>query len=157
MAILEKCKISNIESFRMSDVPHFFPTKDSVINYNNTILEQSPGKSITITIIDSPPTDITHSMQEQVLIATRKKDINSTGNLPYQLTIKIGQLYELTASIAVDDGMVNGAECFVRGIEDSPSNVNFRKCIWIEFTDMKIGKNLCRTLNYQFPSKMPKT
>ena len=23
MAILEKCKISNIESFRMSDVPHF--------------------------------------------------------------------------------------------------------------------------------------
>ena len=103
MAILEKCKISNIESFRMSDVPHFFPTKDSVINYNNTVLEQSPGKSITITAIDSPPTDITHSMQEQVLIAAHKKDINSTGNLPFQLTIKIGQLYDLTANIAVDD------------------------------------------------------
>ena len=87
MAILEKHKISNIESFRMSDIPHFFPTKDSVINYNNTILEQSPGKSITITAIDSPPTDITHSMQEQVLTAARKKDINSTGNLPFQLTI----------------------------------------------------------------------
>ena len=76
MAILEKHKISNIESFRMSDVPHFFPTKDSVINYNNTVLEQSPGKSITITAIDSPPTDITHSMQEQVLIAAHKRDIN---------------------------------------------------------------------------------
>ena len=101
----------------------FFPTKDSVINYNNTILEQSPGKSITITTIDSPPIDITHSMQEQVLIAAHKKDINSTGNLPYQLTIKIGQLYELTANIAVDDGMVNGTECYVRGIEDNPSNV----------------------------------
>ena len=118
MAILEKRKISNIESFRMSDVPHFFPTKDSVINYNNTVLEQSPGKSITITAIDSPPTDITHSMQEQVLIAARKKDINSTGNLPFQLTIKIGQLYDLTANIAIDDGMVNGAECYVRGIEE---------------------------------------
>ena len=31
-------------------------------------------------------------MQEQVLIAARKSDINSTGNLPFQLTIKIGQL-----------------------------------------------------------------
>ena len=27
MAILEKRKISNIESFRMSDVPHFFPQR----------------------------------------------------------------------------------------------------------------------------------
>ena len=53
--------------------------------------------------------------------------------------------------------MVNGAECYVRGIEDNPSNVNFPKCIWIEFTDIKIGKNLCKTLNYQFPSKIPKT
>ena len=49
-------------------------------------------------------------MQEQILIAARKKDVNSTGNLPHELTIKIGLLYDLTANVAFDDGMVNGAE-----------------------------------------------
>ena len=66
----------------MSDVPHFFPTKDSIIAYNNNILEQSPGESITVIAIGSP-TDITRSMQEQILIAARKKDVNSTGKLFY--------------------------------------------------------------------------
>ena len=141
----------------MSDIPHFFPTKDSIIAYNNTILEQSPGESITVIAIDSPPTDITRSMQEQILIAARKKDVNSTGNLPHQLTIKIGLLYDLTAHVAVDDGMVNGAECYVRGIEDDPSNVNFPKYIWIEFTDIKIGQKLRRISNHQYSSKIPKT
>ena len=87
MSILKKHQITNIESFKMSHVPHFFPTKDSIIAYNNTILEQSPGESITVIAIDSPPTDITRSMQEQILIAARKKDVNSTSNLPHQLTI----------------------------------------------------------------------
>ena len=77
----KKRKITNIESFKMSDVPHFFPTKDSIIAYNNNILEQSPGESITVIAIGSPPTDITHSMQEQILIAAHKKDVNSTGKL----------------------------------------------------------------------------
>ena len=94
-------------------------------------------------------------MQEQILIAACKKDVNSTGNLPHQLTIKIGLLYDLTANVAVDDGLVNGAECYVRGIEDS--NVNFPKYIWIEFTDIKIGQKLCRVSNHQYSSKIPKT
>ena len=141
----------------MSDVAHFLPTKDSIIAYNNTILEQSPGESITVIAIDSPPTDITCSMQEQILIAAHKKDVNSTGNLPHQLTIKMGLLYDLTANVAVDDGLVNGAECYVRGKEDDPSNVNFPKYIWIEFTDIKIGQKLRRVSNHQYSSKIPKT
>ena len=150
-------KFYGIRWILIDDVPHFFPTKDSIIAYNNTILEQSPGESITVIAIDSPPTDITCSMQEQILIAARKKDVNSTGNLPHQLTIKIGLLYDLTANVAVDDGLVNGAECYVRGIEDDPSNVNFPKYIWIEFTDIKIGQKLRRVSNHQYSSKIPKT
>ena len=135
MSILKKHQITYIESFKMSDIPHFFPTKDSIIAYNNTILEQSPGESITVISIDSPPTDITRSMQEQILIAARKKDVNSTGST----------------------GTGNGAECYVRGIEDDPSNVNFPKYIWIEFTDIKIGQKLRRVSNHQYSSKIPKT
>ena len=88
MSILKKRKITNIESFKMSDIPHFFPTKDSIIAYNNTILEQSPGESITVIAIDSPPTDTTCSMQEQILIAACKKDVNSTGNPPTSVDYK---------------------------------------------------------------------
>ena len=141
----------------MSRIPHFFPTRDSITTYNNTILEQSPGEMVTVTAIDSAPTDITNNMQGQILIAAKKKDINSTGNLPYELVIKINQLYDLTANVAVDDGMVNGAEGYVRAIEDNPLNAHFPKCIWVQFIDKQIGQNIRRHYNNQHSFKVPTT
>ena len=127
------------------------------MKYNHTILEQSPGQTISITAIDSTPTDITSNMQKQILIAARKKDLNSTGNLPYELIIKINQLYDLTANVAVDNGMVNGAECYVRVVENNPLNPDFPKCIWVEFIDRQIGQNIHRSCSNQYSLKISKT
>ena len=84
--------------------------------FNETVLQRTPGEITVVTAIDSPPTDITATMQKLVLAAAQNKDVNSTGNLPYQLNIKEGLLYDLTANVDVEDGMVNGAECHVRYI-----------------------------------------
>ena len=81
-------------------------------------------------------------MQKLILTAAQHKDINSTGNLPYELAVKEGVLYDLTANVDVEDGMVNGAECHVRHIEKNPANESFPKCIWIEFIDSAVGRNL---------------
>ena len=126
--------------------------------FNEIVLQRTPGEITVVTAIDSPPTDITATMQKLVLAAAQNKDVNSTGNLPYQLNIKEGLLYDLTANANVDveDGMVNGAECHVRYIEKNPTNKTFLKCIWIEFIDSAVGRNLRRTWNTQTNSKVNK-
>ena len=53
--------------------------------------------------------------------------------------------------------MVNGAECHVRYIEKNPANESFPKCIWVEFIDSIVGKNLCQSWNTQNHSKIPGT
>ena len=110
-------KILEEESLRMVDIPHLFPTRDGVAEFNEAILQRTPSEITVVTTIDSAPTDITATMQKLVLAAAKNKDVNSTGNLPYQLNIKEGLLYDLTANVDVEDGMVNGSECHVRYIE----------------------------------------
>ena len=43
--------------------------------------------------------------------------------------------------------MVNGAECCMRYVETNPTNDAFPKCIWVEFLDNAVGRNLRRTWN----------
>ena len=110
-------QISEGESLKMIDTPHLFPTRDGVAEFNQIVLQRTPGQITVVTAIDSASSDITAAMQKLVLGAAQNKDVNSMGNLPYQLTVKEGLLYDLTANVDVEDGMVNGAECRVRYIE----------------------------------------
>ena len=96
-------------------------------------------------------------MQKLILTAALNKDVNSTGNLPYKLAVKEGVLYNITANVDVEDGMVNGAECHVRHMEKNPANESFPKCIWVEFIDSTVGRNLRRTWNTQTNLKIPST
>ena len=147
-------KISEEESLKMIDTPHLFPTRDGVAEFNQAVLQRTPGQITVVTAIDSASTDITAAMQKLVLGAAQNKDVNSTGNLPYQLTVKEDLLYDLTANVDVEDGMVNGAECRVRYIEKNSANKTFPKCIWVEFIDSVVGRNLRRTWNTQKNSKV---
>ena len=121
-------QISEEESLKMIDTPHLFPTRDGVVEFNQIVLQRTPGQITVVTAIYSASTDITATMQKLVLGAAQNKDVNSTGNLPYQLSVKEGLLYDLTADVDVEDGMVNGAECRVRYIEKNPANETFPKC-----------------------------
>ena len=65
-----------------------------------------------MTAIDS--SDITVNMWKLVVATAQNKDVSSTGNYPYQLTVKEGLLCYITANVDVEDGMVNDAELCVR-------------------------------------------
>ena len=147
-------KISEEESLMMVDIPHVFPTRDGVTEFNEAVLQKMPGQITVVTAIDSPPTDISAAMQKLVLAAARNKDVNSTGSLPYQLLLKAGIMYDLTANVDVEDGMVNGAECCMRYVELNPTNDAFPNCIWVEFIDNAVGRKLRRTWNTQNNSRV---
>ena len=150
-------QISQEESIEMIDIPHLFPTRDGVAEFNENVLQRTPGEVTIVTAIDSPPDNITATMRISILGAAQNKDVNSTGNLPYDLAVKEGVLYDLTANVDVQDGMVNGAECHVRHIEKNPANESFPKCIWVEFIDSAVGRDLRRKWNPRNNSRIPNT
>ena len=51
-------QISQEESSKMIDIPHLFPTQDGVAEFNETVLQRTPGEITIVTAIDSPPSDI---------------------------------------------------------------------------------------------------
>ena len=51
-------EISQEESIKMIDIPYLFPTRDAVAEFNETVLQRTPGEVIVATAIDSPPADI---------------------------------------------------------------------------------------------------
>ena len=104
------------------------------------MLKQLSELTIIVEAMDSPPTDITQNMQKAILAAAKNKDVNSTGNLPFILTLKVGQLYDVTANLAVSGGIIDGAECHIKFIECNPHNLKFPQCVWVQFTDPTIGK-----------------
>ena len=107
------------------------------------MLKQSSQLTIIVEAMDSPPTDITQNMQKAILAAAKNKDVNRTGNMPFTLALKVGQLYDVTATLAVSDGIINGAECYIRFIECNPHNQKCPQSVWVQFTDPAIGKE-CR-------------
>jgi hypothetical protein len=136
---LQACLVSPAESLAMCAKPHFFPTRAQTELYNNTVMKQAEGQEIIVNAIDSPASDVSTYVQNQLLAAAKNKNINHTGNLPYTLTLKVGQLYDIVANINVEDGIVNGAECYLRAVEPNPNNPKFPLHVWVEFTNEKIG------------------
>ena len=139
---LKKCLITQEQSDEMTSVPHFFPTRAKVCEYNERQLQQSDGAPVTIFAIDTPPTDLPATVQERIRNAAKNKSLDATGNLPYEMIVKVGQLYDVIANVCVEDGIMNGAECTLRYIEHGTQN--FPRQLWVQFTDPNIGKETRR-------------
>ena len=58
------CQMSQEESIEMIDIPHLFPTCDGVAEFNENVLQRTPGELTIVTAIDSPPSDTTVAMQK---------------------------------------------------------------------------------------------
>ena len=148
--LLRTRQITEASSQEMSGIPHFFPTCRQRDLYNDTIMNKSVGHTVHISAIDAAPSDLSNAVQQQVLEAAKNKtNVSSTGNLPYTLMVKVGQLYDVTANIAVEDGIINGAECVIQYIEPS-QHPTFPRCVWVKFTDSQIGVERRRTCDPKY-------
>jgi len=138
--VLKSRLITQDESETMCGIPHFFPTRSQRDMYNERMMTKQEGFEITVTARDAAPSDQSASFQEKILEAAKnKKDVSSTGNLPYKLTLKVGQQYDITANINVEDGLINGTECRIRQI-DLQEGSHFPNVVWLTFSDPNIGQ-----------------
>ena len=143
IAMLDSRRIQSGTSVVRADIPRFYTTNANKDAFNELIMLQSAGKMQEIQAQDTPQTNIPKSEQKKALAAARIKPISAAGNLAYNLAIKEGLRYDLTANIDAEDGLVNGAECIVKRIEKSFPD-GMPACIWVEFTDSDTGKKARR-------------
>ena len=147
--LLQSRLITRSQSLLMPDIPHFYTTNKNKDEYNQTIMEQSDGKIDVLYAIDTVSSDLPKSEQQKVLAAAKVKPQSAAGNLPFELTVKEGLCYDITANIRPDDGLVNGAECVVK-LVDSTIADNLPICIWVKFASAEIGSSLRKTVAQQF-------
>ena len=114
--LLEEQLITHQQSLDMHHVPQFYTNNKSKNIFNDIIMKQKEGKSVKITAKDVPPTDIPCTEQAKVLAAAKVKEVSAAGNLDYELIVKEGVQYDITANVNPVDGIVNGAECTIHHI-----------------------------------------
>ncbi len=142
IALLETRLISYNESATMSSVPHFFATNAEKDAFNTLVLNQSAEKTVIACAVDSAPSDIPRHEQQKALKAAETKQTSAAGNLPHELTLKEGQLYDITANMSVEDGIINGTECHLKQI-DAACGDKLPRCVWVKFSDPLVGRE-CR-------------
>ena len=145
LAVLRTRLISREESFQLTHIPHFYPTREETAAYNMHLLEMSSGFTMTVKAMDATSTDVSTNTQQAIIAAARNKEVNSAGNLPFLLTLKVGQQYDVTANVATEDGIMNGAECRLQFIEPNVHNADFPLSVWVKFSDPSIGKERRKT------------
>ena len=118
--IIEKRRVTQGQSEQLHHLPHFFPTRKRVESYNEYVL-----KAFTVTAIDIPPSDISATTQEQIQATLNKRKIENTGGLPRQVKIVVNHQYDIISNIAVHDGLINGAECCIKYIQEQETSQTF--------------------------------
>ena len=83
-----------------------------------------------------------------MLAAIEKCTSERTGGLPKQITVAVNHQFDVISNIAVEDGIMNGAECCIKYIEYHTQNTTFPAIVWVQFDDTTIGTNHCNKYKY---------
>ncbi|CAH0388427.1 unnamed protein product [Bemisia tabaci] len=136
MSLLRSRTVPSVESIPKGTI-HLYRTNKDVNDRNDRIIALDPEKKIVFAA-DSLPEKIEASTRDYVFSEAKKAPLNKTRGLPYELKLSIGIKYMLTVNIDVEDGLVNGADGFLRDFNvDKDSSPT---CLWIEFSDPAVGK-----------------
>ena len=146
--IIETRRVTQEQSEQLHHLPHCFPTGKRVESYNEYVLKASSQYAFTVTATDIPPHDISASTQEQIQVALNKQKIENTGGLPRQVKIVVNHQYDIISSIAVHDGLINGAECCIKYIQEQENKSNFPVIVLVQFEDNHIGSEQCSKYRY---------
>lgn len=117
-----------------------FLTTNAVTQYNNSVLQNSENKVISIA-----QDSITGSQNAEQLAFLRQKlhklSTIETGGLPYEIVFVLHKPYIITTNIDVTDGLANGAVGDLVDLEYDKDNNLIR--VWLEFpTSPTVGQQL---------------
>ena len=114
--LLATRSITAEEAKSLNHVPYFFPTRQKVDQYNDNVLHNSTCEKVIITAIDIPPSGSSPKFKQQLQAALDKCKPESTGGLPKVITVAVNHQYDIISNIAVQDGIMNSAECCIKYI-----------------------------------------
>ena len=77
---------------------------------NKYILENASEYTVTITVIDEPPTNVSSNIQQQLLeTVLHHNHVKTTRGLPDMLQVTMIKQYDIIENACIDDGLLNGA------------------------------------------------
>ena len=128
--LLATHSITAEEAKSLNHVPHFFPTRQKVDQYNENVLQNSTCQKVIITAIDIPPSGSSPKFKQQLQAALDKRKPESTGGLPKVITVAVNHQYDIISNIAVQDGIMNGAECCIKYIQPQAQDRLSQQLCW---------------------------
>ena len=154
LKLLSTHKVSSTEMQHLNGIPHFFPMRKMVNDYNKTVLEHSSEVRMNVKAMDILPSDISKQFRKQFLTAVSKCKQENTGGLASDITVAINHQYDIIANIAVEDGLINGSECCIKYIQPQQNNLSFPAAIWVKFENTEMGQE--QHLKYKYLFKVNK-
>ncbi|XP_069109878.1 uncharacterized protein [Argopecten irradians] len=129
------------------NAPHLYTTNKQVDNFNTDMFDRSAGVKVQIPSLDTVNGDFSKSVKER-LVQALPCDVSKTAGLMTIVPVAVGMVYEVTANLNIEDGLVNGACCVVKHIEYKQANTDRPSVVWVQFEDDKTGVETRRTYKH---------
>ena len=137
---LLETRLVDWEDESVSDITHLYYQKDAAKARNTEVYNSAKGEKKTVEAIDSILGDLQPKVKARCFAAI-STDPSETGGLHKQLLLAVGLRYELTTNIDVNDGLTNGAQCYLKYIDyqHSPNPSSTPSILWVVFDHNDIG------------------
>ena len=137
------------------DAVHMFATNAEVDEFNETAYDRTSTEKVVVKAKSAVVGDVTPIVRQKTMTHltndAKYKMHTNTGGLKYELKLAIDLHYDCTVNLDVEDGLTNGATCFLKKIEYK-DNIPQPAILWVQFVDPSVGHN-CRRKYRNFYNK----
>ena len=137
------------------DAVHMFATNAEVDEFNETAYDRTSTEKAVVKAKSAVVGDVTSIIRQKTMTHltndAKYKMHTNTGGLKLELKLAIDLHYDCTVNLDVEDGLTNGATCFLKKIEYK-DDIPQPAILWVQFVDPSVGHN-CRQKYRNFYNK----